>query len=166
MITLESSILLLRPLSMVDLPDLLHIYQATPAYFLALGDDPTRLTYDHVIAQWHAAETDDRRQLFGVYLRSSSTLIGVADVQIGQPRPDVAGIWLLIGQAFQRHGYGQDCLGLLEGWLIPGQGVETICAICAEDPASIEFLALQGFQRTDQVAVTPIGAGTAFWMCW
>ena len=60
----------------------------------------------------------------------------------------------------------EKCLALLEEWLIPGQGVTTLCAIAASNQEGISFLELQGFQRTGEPAPSPIGSGDAFWMCW
>lgn len=166
MTTLTGDYLELRPLPESDLPQLLKVYQGTPLYFDGLGYDVSRLTLGDVRAQWQAAHASPGRHLFGVYHIVTGLLIGAADVQTGAPRPGAAALWLLIWGGFQRQGYGQECLALLEEWLIPGQGVTTLCAIAASNQEGISFLELQGFQRTDEPAPSPIGSGDAFWMCW
>ena len=156
----------LRPLPEADLPTLLKVYQGTPLYFDALGIPTARLTLGEVRAQWQAAQANSARHLLGVYHIVTGLLIGVADIQIGTPRPDSAAVWLLIWGGFQRQGYGQDCMAMLEAWLIPNQGVETLCAIAAENEEGVSFLELQGFHRTGEPAQPPIAHGPSFWMSW
>jgi hypothetical protein len=57
-------------------------------------------------------------------------------------------------------------MALLESWLITGEGLETLCAIAAENEEGVSFLELQGFRRTDGPAPSPVGGGRTFWMCW
>lgn len=165
MTTLITEYLELRPLPESDLPNVLKIYQGTPLFFDGLGDNAARLTLAEVHAQWQAAQAPGRT-LFGIYHSETGLLIGVADVQIGVPRPEAAGIWLLIWGGFQRQGYGQECMAALESWLISEQGVELLCAIATNNEEGLSFLQLQGFQQTDQAAPPPIGRGHAFWMSW
>ena len=40
-----------------------------------------------------------------------------ADVQVGAPEVGSASVWLMIWGGFQRQGYGQECMALLEAWL-------------------------------------------------
>jgi RimJ/RimL family protein N-acetyltransferase len=166
MIKLIGEYLELRPLPETDLRQLLKIYQGTPLYFEGLGDRADRLTPEEVRAQWEAAQATPGRTLLGVYHIETGLLIGAADIQIGAPRADSAAVWILIWGGFQRQGYGQECMALLEHWLIPGQGVETLCAIAAANEEGLTFLEMQGFQRTGETAQSPIGRGNAFWMCW
>ncbi|NWG21743.1 MAG: GNAT family N-acetyltransferase [Chloroflexi bacterium] len=163
--TLTGDYLELRVLPETDLPQLLKVYQGTPLYFDGLGDRADRLTLADVRAQWQAAHDAPDRVLLGVYHPVTGLLIGAADVQVGIPRPEAATVWLLIWGGFQRQGYGQECMALLESWLIPGM-VTTLCAIATNNDEGISFLELQGFRRTDQPADPPIGRGSAFWMCW
>ncbi|MGQ9829254.1 MAG: GNAT family N-acetyltransferase [Roseiflexus sp.] len=155
----------LRPLPERDLPNLLKVYQGTPLYFDGLGDRVDRLMLADVRKQWARAQQSPDRVLFGVYHPVTDLLIGAVDVQIGAPRSDSAGIWILIWGGFQRQGYGQECMALIESWLIPPRA-STLCAIAAHNEEGISFLELQGFRRTDLPADPPIGCGTAFWMCW
>ncbi|HMO58947.1 MAG TPA: GNAT family N-acetyltransferase [Roseiflexaceae bacterium] len=164
-IELQGEYLELRPLPEQDLPALLKVYEGTPLYFDGLGQH-SPLTLAAVRAQWQAAQDTPRRELLGVYHRVTDLLIGAADIQIGTPHPTSAAVWLLIWGGFQRQGYGQDCMALLEAWLIGGGHAETLCAIAAENAEGISFLELQGFQRTGEPATPPIGSGNAFWMCW
>lgn len=166
MIVLTGEYLELRPLPEADLPNLLKVYQGTPLYFDALGQSAAALTLVDVRTQWQRAQSTPDRHLLGVYHIVTGLLIGAIDVWIGHPQPGAAALWLLIWGGFQRQGYGQDCMAMLEGWLIPGEGVETLCAIAAENEEGVSFLELQGFRRTDQPADSPIGQGRAFWMCW
>lgn len=166
MTTLTGEYLELRPLPEVDIPRLHKVYQGTPLYFDALGVRADRLTEADVRVQWLAAQSDPARHLFGVYHIVTGLLIGAADIRIGVPRAEAAGVWLLIWGGFQRQGYGQECMALLESWLISGQQVETLCAIAAENEEGLSFLDLQGFRRTDEPVDPPIGAGPSFWMCW
>lgn len=163
--TLTGEYIELRPLAKRDLPHLLKVYQGTPLYFDGLGDRADRLTLDDVRAQWQRAQESPDRVLFGVYHPVTGLLIGAADIQIGAPRSDTAAVWLLIWGGFQRQGYGQECLALIESWLIP-KYVTTLCAIATHNEEGISFLELQGFRRTDLPAEPPIGRGKAFWMCW
>ncbi len=163
--TLTGDYIELRLLPEHDLPRLLKVYQGTPLYFDGLGDRADRLTLDDVRAQWQRAQESPNRTLFGVYHPVTGLLIGAADVQIGAPRPDSAAVWLLIWGGFQRQGYGQECMALIESWLIP-EKVNTLCAIATHNEEGISFLELQGFRRTDLPAEPPIGRGDAFWMCW
>lgn len=163
--TLRGDYIELRPLPEDDLPRLLKVYQGTPLYFEGLGDRTDRLTLADVRAQWQRAQESSNRVLFGVYHPVTGLLIGAVDVQIGVPRPESAAVWLLIWGGFQRQGYGQECMALIESWLIPDK-VSTLCAIAANNEEGISFLELQGFRRTNLPAEPPVGRGAAFWMCW
>jgi GNAT superfamily N-acetyltransferase len=165
-ILLQGEYLELRPLPENDIPSLLKVYEGTPLYFDALGGGIAALSLADVRAQWQAAQEAPDRHLLGVYHIVTGLLIGAADVQIGAPQPTSAAVWLLIWGGFQRQGYGQDCMAMLEEWLIGGGHAETLCAIAAENDEGLSFLELQGFQRTDMPAQSPIGRGRAFWMCW
>lgn len=164
--TLTGEYLELRPLPESDLPQLLKIYQGTPLYFDGLGYDVARLTITDVRTQWKNAQRTEGRHLWGVYHIVTGLLIGAVDLQINLPRPEAATVWLLIWGGFQRQGYGQDCMALIEQWLIPGQGVNTLCAIASHNEEGISFLQLQGFYQTDEPATSPIASGNAFLMCW
>ncbi|HWQ16107.1 MAG TPA: GNAT family N-acetyltransferase [Roseiflexaceae bacterium] len=166
MVHLIGEYLELRPLPEADLPQLLKVYQGTPLYFEGIGDDASRLTLADVRAQWQAAQATPGRHLLGVYHLVTGLLIGAADVQVGAPHPEAAVVWLLIWGGFQRQGYGQDCMALLEEWLIPDQGVRTLCAIAGANEEGRSFLHLQGFQLTDEPAQPPVGRGAAVWACW
>lgn len=163
--TLTGEYLELRELPEKHLAQLWKVYQGTPLYFDGLGDRAERLTLDEVRAQWQAAQETPNRVLFGVYHPVTDLLIGAADVRIGAPNAETASIWLLIWGGFQRQGYGQECMALLEAWLLPAHAT-TLCAIATENEEGISFLELQGFRRTDMPADPPIGRGKAFWMCW
>ncbi len=164
--TLTGKHLQLRPLPESSLPDLLVVYQETPDFFAALGDDVARLTLADIRFQWESAAAIPERRLLGVYQGVSGPLIGVADIHIGVPREDAASVWLLIQRQNQRQGYGQECMALIETWLIASQGVTTLCAIAAHNQEGFDFLQLQGFHSAGIDAVPPIGTGQAFWMCW
>jgi hypothetical protein len=166
MIHLRGEYLELRPLPEADLPRLLKVYQGTPLYFEGIGDDAQRLTAADVRAQWLAAQDTPGRHLLGVYHLVTDLLIGAADVQLGAPRPETAAVWLLIWGGFQRQGYGQDCMALLEEWLLSRQGVSTLCAIAGANEEGLSFLQLQGFRLTDEPAQPPVGRGDALWACW
>lgn len=166
MTVLTSEYLELRPLPEADLPSLLKVYQGTPLYFDALGHPPAQLTLADVRSQWDRVQRSPGHHLLGVYHSVTGLLIGGIEVRVGHPSPTSATIWLLIWGGFQRQGYGQDCMAMLEGWLIPDQGVETLCAIAAENEEGVSFLEMQGFHRTGEPAESPVGRGRAFWMCW
>jgi RimJ/RimL family protein N-acetyltransferase len=166
MTLLTSENLELRLLPESDLPTLLKVYQGTPLYFDALGVITARLTFDQVRTQWLAAQANPQRHLFGVYHIVTGLLIGAADVEIGSPQPQAAAVWLLIWGGFQRQGYGQDCMAMLETWLLNEQGVETLFAIASANEEGVSFLELQGFNRTGETAQPPIASGPAFWMAW
>jgi GNAT superfamily N-acetyltransferase len=153
-----------RPLPEEHLPALLKVYQGTPLYFDGLGYDVQRLAAADVRAQWEAAQATPGRALLGVYHIVTDLLIGVADVQRGAPRPGAAAILLLlIWGGFQRQGYGQDCMALLEGWLLDAPDGE-LWAVAADNEEGLSFLRLQGFQSADKPAEPPIAAGHTFWM--
>jgi GNAT superfamily N-acetyltransferase len=156
----------LRALPESDLAPLLEIYRGTPGYFAGIGDDAVRLGLADVREQWRAARERSGGHMLGVYRPASGPLIGVADVRLGAPRPDAAAVWLLIGGAFQRQGYGQECMALLEQWLITEMGASSLCAAVGSNEEALNFLALQGFQLTDEPAEPPVGAGRAVWACW
>jgi RimJ/RimL family protein N-acetyltransferase len=163
--TLQGDYLELRPLPEAHLPALLKVYQGTPLYFDGLGYDVQRLTPDDVRAQWQAARTAPGRTLLGIYHIVTDLLIGVADVQAGAPRPgDAAILLLLIWGGFQRQGYGQECLALLDQWLAGEHSAGVLWAIAAGNEEGQSFLRLQGFAPTGEPAAPPIGAGNAFWM--
>lgn len=164
MTTLTGDYLELRPLPEQDVPRLWKVYQGTPLYFDALGYDFKRLTADDVLAQWRTAQADGRT-LFGVYHVVTGLLIGAADVQIDVPEPGAAALWLLIWGGFQRQGYGQECVALLEDWLIETHpNVGALYAIAADNEEGRSFLEMQGFQPTGAPAPSPIVGGRAFWM--
>lgn len=164
MISLEGDYLTLRPLPETDLPQLLKVYQGTPLYFEGLGFDVGALTLEDVQAQWQLAHATPNRKLLGVYHIETNLLVGVADVQLGQPQPGDAAIWLLlIWGGFQRQGYGQECLALLDRWF--GEyGIEELWAVVAANEEGRSFFQLQGFHFTNVLAKPPIAHGRAFWM--
>jgi RimJ/RimL family protein N-acetyltransferase len=162
---LQGDYLELRPLPEDHLPALLKIYQGTPLYFDGLGYDVRRLTLADVRAQWRAAQDAPGGTLLGIYHIEADLLIGVADVQRAAPRPDAAAIrLLLIWGGFQRQGYGQECMGLLESWLLAEPSASVLWATAAANEEGLSFLRLQGFQATEEPATAPIGEGRAFWM--
>jgi RimJ/RimL family protein N-acetyltransferase len=165
MTTLRGDYLELRPLPESHLPALLKVYQGTPLYFDGLGYDAQRLTLADVRAQWQAVQTIPGRALLGVYHIVTDLLIGVADIQSDLPRPgDAAILLLLIWGGFQRQGYGQECMALLDEWLATGQGATSLWAIAVANEEGQSFLQLQGFAPTGEHATPPIAAGRAFWM--
>ena len=165
MTTLRGDYLELRPLPETQLPALLKVYQGTPLYFDGLGYDVQRLTLADVRAQWQAAQTTPRRALLGVYHIVTDLLIGVADIQPDLPRPgDAAILLLLIWGGFQRQGYGQECMALLDEWLVAEQGAAPLWAIGTANEEGQSFLQLQGFAPTGEPAAPPIATGSAFWM--
>jgi RimJ/RimL family protein N-acetyltransferase len=165
MTILEGDDLALRPLPEADLPQLLKIYQGTPLYFDGLGCAASALALADVRAQWQAARDTPGRALLGVYHSATDLLIGVADVQVDAPQPGAAAIWvLLIWGGFQRQGYGQECLALLERWLAEEHGIGALWAVAGENEEGQSFLRLQGFRPTGEPATPPIGRGRAFWM--
>ncbi len=165
MTTLRGDDLELRPLPETDLPKLLMIYQGTPLYFDGLGFPAGALSLADVRAQWQAAQDGPGRALLGVYHVETNLLIGVADVQAGAPLPDAGAIWLLlIWGGFQRQGYGQECMALLEHWLVHEQGARSLWVVAVENEEGLSFLRRQGFQATGDQAAPPIGRGRAHWM--
>lgn len=164
MTTLIGDYLELRPLPQADLPALLKVYQGTPLYFDGLGDDASRLTLADVRAQWQAAGATPGRALLGVYHIETDLLIGAADVQEGVPEPGAAALWLLIWGGFQRQGYGQECVALLDAWLAEARGATVLYAIAAGNEEGRSFLRLQGFAPTGESAAPPIGRGRAEWL--
>jgi hypothetical protein len=165
MTTLQGDYLELRPLPETDLPALLKVYQGTPLYFDGLGYDVQRLTLADVCVQWQAAQTTSERMLLGVYHIVTNLLIGVADVQAGAPQlGDAAILLLLIWGGFQRQGYGQECMALLEGWLAAEHSATSLWVIAADNEEGQSFLRLQGFIPTGEPAAPPIATGSAFWM--
>jgi hypothetical protein len=165
MTTLQGDYLELRPLPEAHLPALLKVYQGTPLYFDGLGYDVQRLTIADVRGQWQAAQSTPGRTLLGIYHSVTDLLIGAADVQEGAPRPGHAALLLLlIWGGFQRQGYGQECMALLEGWLAAEHDAASLWAIGADNEEGQSFLRLQGFAPTGEPATPPIGAGNAFWM--
>lgn len=166
MTTLTGEYLELRRLPETDLPHIWKVYQGTPLYFDALGMRVDDLTLADVRAQWTSAQANPQRTLFGVYHLVTGLVVGAADVTIGSPNPDSAAVWLLIWGGFQRQGYGQECMALLESWLLSEPGVTTLCAIAAENEEGLSFLELQGFRHTELLVDPPVGRGRSFWMCW
>ena len=165
MTTLQGDYLELRPLPEEHLPALLKVYQGTPLYFDGLGYDVQRLGIADVRAQWQAARSTPSRTLLGVYHLVTDLLIGAADLQVGAPRPgDAAILLLLIWGGFQRQGYGQDCMALIEEWLATEANAQTLWAVAADNAEGLSFLELQGFTATGEPAPPPIAAGRAFWM--
>lgn len=161
--TLTGDYLELRPLPEHDLPTLLKVYQGTPLFFEGLGDRAARLELAEVQAQWQAAQAPDRA-LLGVYHSETNLLIGAIELRLGVPMPDAAALWLLIWGGFQRQGYGQECMALLEHWLAAQPGVTALYAMAANNDEGRSFLALQGFVPTGMPAEPPIGRGRAEWM--
>jgi hypothetical protein len=165
MTTLQGDYLELRPLPETHLPALLKVYQGTPLYFDGLGYDVQRLTLADVYAQWQAAQATTGRTLLGIYHIVTDLLIGVADVQAGAPRPgDAAILLLLIWGGFQRQGYGQECMALLEQWLASEHEAASLWTIGTDNEEGQSFLRLQGFAATGEPAAPPIGVGSAFWL--
>jgi RimJ/RimL family protein N-acetyltransferase len=164
MTTLQGDYLELRPLPEADLPALLKVYQGTPLYFDGLGYDVQRLALADVRAQWQAAHAAPGRTLFGIYHIVTDLLIGAADIQAGAPQPgDAALLLLLIWGGFQRQGYGQECMALLDAWLAAEHAVVLRWAVTADNEEGLSFLQLQGFTPTGEPATPPIGAGNAGW---
>lgn len=166
MTTLITEYLELRPLPEADIPRLWKVYQGTPLYFDGLGMHVEQLNLEHVRQQWQTAQQQAGRMLFGIYHTVTGLLIGAADVQLDTPRQGTGAIWLLIWGGFQRQGYGQECMAALEHWLLTDQGMTTLCAIASANEEGMSFLELQGFQRSNAPAPTPVGRGASFWMCW
>jgi ribosomal protein S18 acetylase RimI-like enzyme len=165
MTILQGEYLVLRPLPAEHLPALLKVYQGTPLYFDGLGYDVQRLAPADVLAQWDAAQATPGRALLGVYHIVTDLLIGVIDIQVGMPQPDAAAILLLlIWGGFQRQGYGQDCMALIEAWLAAEVAAPALWVVAAENEEGLSFLRLQGFEPTGAPASPPIAAGPAFWM--
>src|SRR5262245_22278002 len=165
MTILQGDYLELRPLPEAHLPALLKVYQGTTLYFDGLGYDVQHLTLADVYAQWQAAQATPGRTLLGIYHIVTDLLIGVADVQAGAPRPgDAAILLLLIWGGFQRQGYGQECMALLDEWLASEHSAASLWAIAADNEEGQSFLRLQGFTPTGEPAVPPIAIGQAFWM--
>lgn len=153
----------LRPLPEAHIPALLKVYQGTPLYFDGLGDRADRLTQAAVQAQWRAAQAEGRA-LLGVYHIETDLLIGAADVRLDTPEPGAAALWLLIWGGFQRQGYGQECMALLERWLAETHAPQTLYAVAAANEEGLSFLRLQGFGPTGAPAQPVIGQGQAHWM--
>lgn len=163
---LVSGQLALQLLAESDLPNLLRVYQATPDFFTGSGGAPALPSLDDVRQQWQTAQLGSNRYLFGIYQQQTGQLIGAADVQIGVPQPETAALWILIEGSWQHQGYGQECIALLEHWLIAEQGVESLCAIASSSAACLRFLEFQGFRATDTDTIAPIAGMPAHWMCW
>lgn len=153
----------LRPLPEEHIPALLKVYQGTPLYFDGLGDRAERLTQADVRAQWRGAQAE-RGALLGVYHIETDLLIGAAEVRLETPEPGAAALWLLIWGGFQRQGYGQECMALLERWLAETHGATDLYAVAAANEEGQSFLRLQGFAPTGAPAQPPVGRGTAQWM--
>jgi RimJ/RimL family protein N-acetyltransferase len=165
MTTLRGDYLELRPLPESHLPALLKVYQGTPLYFDALGYDVQRLTLADVRAQWQAAQTTPGRALLGVYHIVTDLLIGVIDIQSDLPRPgDTTILLLLIWGGFQRQGYGQECMALVDEWQATELGGTSLWAIGTSNEEGQSFLQLQGFAPTGEPVAPPITKGPAFWM--
>ncbi|HEU4322996.1 MAG TPA: GNAT family N-acetyltransferase [Roseiflexaceae bacterium] len=161
--TLTGDYLELRPLPEHDLPALLKVYQGTPLFFDGLGDRAARLDLAEVRAQWQADQTPGRA-LLGVYHIETDLLIGAAELRLGVPAPDAAALWLLIWGGFQRQGYGQECMALLERWLVEQPGVAALYAVAGSNEEGRSFLALQGFAPTGEPTDPPVGRGAAEWV--
>lgn len=164
MIALEGDYLELRTMPESDIPALLKIYQGTPLYFDGLDYDVAQITLDDVHDQWQQAQESDNYYVLGVYHIETDLLIGVADVQLDMPQQGAASLWLLIWGGFQRQGYGQECLSLLQAWIQAAYHITDIYPIAANNKEGQSFLELQGFQPTGESATPPIGQGEAFWM--
>jgi RimJ/RimL family protein N-acetyltransferase len=164
MTILQGEYLELRPLPEEDLPRLWKVYQGTPLYFDALGGDVNRLALADVHAQWQNARQNPGRTLFGAYHIVTGLLVGAADVQIDAPTPGAASLWLLIWGGFQRQGYGQECVALVEQWLAEQHNAALTHTIAAENEEGLSFAQLQGFLPTGETAPSPVGSGQVFWM--
>ncbi len=162
---LEGDLLHIRSLNEAELPTLLKIYIGTPLYFEALGIAPDTLTLDDVRAQWQAVQTTPQRLLLGIEVPAVNLLIGVADLQLHYPDPGQATIWLLlIWGGFQRQGYGQEVVDLLEEWLSTQHGITELRVVAANNEEGLRFWQWRGYVPNGTSAPAPIRNARAQWL--
>jgi RimJ/RimL family protein N-acetyltransferase len=164
-VRLEGDTIVVRPLAEAELPALLKIYGGTPLYFEALGVAPASLSLVDVQAQYRAAQAAPGRYLLGVEVPAVDLLIGVVDVQAGYPAPGIATVWLLlIWGGFQRQGYGQEVVGLVEEWLTAEHGVGELRVVAADNEEGLSFWRLRGFAPSGEAAAAPFRGARARWL--
>lgn len=153
---LEGDTIVVRPLSAAELPTLLQIYSGTPLYFDALGIKTTDLTLAEVRNQWAAVQANPQRYLFGVEVPAVNLLIGVVDIELHTPAPPIATLQLLlIWGGFQRQGYAQEVMELVEAWLVAHQAIDELQVVAAANDDGVRFWRLRGYTQSGAVAPTP-----------
>lgn len=143
---LSSPRLTLRPVRQDELPQVLRLYQDTPAYFqLALGT--AEVTAEDV-AEWFAeARGDPRRHFWGLYLPPEQAMVGVADFVVGYPTPrEVFLGLLLVASPWQGKGLGAEAVRLLEAHFFRLPGIRQVrLGVLREDRRAREFWRRLGY---------------------
>lgn len=156
----------LRPLEDDDLDAVVSLYRATPNYVATTGFGQKPISKLQLQSEFIEAQQTDGRSLFAIERLRDRTLVGIADVQLEATMSDTATIaLLLIGGAYQQHGFGSEAADLLERALFAEPEVEFIMAGVAE--ASVlgqRFWQGRGYQFSGTTTHDPESSRTTLWL--
>lgn len=156
----------LRPLEDDDLDVVVNLYRATPNYGATTGLGRGPISKLQLQGEFIEAQQTDGRRLFAIIRCADHALVGVADVQLEGTMSDTATIaLLLIGGAFQQHGYGSEAADLLERALFGEPEVEFIMAGVAESSVlGQRFWQSRGYQFSGTTTHDPETSRTTLWL--
>lgn len=156
----------LRSLEDDDLDAVVSLYRATPNYFATTGFGREPISKLQLQGEFIEAQQTDGRALFAIERLTDPALVGIADVQLEATMSDTATIaLLLIGGAYQQHGYGSEAADLLEQVLFAEPEVEFIMAGVAESSTlGQRFWQSRGYQFSGTTTHDPQSSRTTLWL--
>lgn len=156
----------LRTLEDDDLDTVASLYRATPNYAATTGFGREPVSKLQLQSEFTEAQQTDGRALFAIERLADRALVGVADVQLEATMSDTATIaLLLIGGAYQQHGYGSEAADLLERVLFAEPEVEFIMAGVAESSLlGQRFWQSRGYQFSGTTTHDPASSRTTLWL--
>lgn len=156
----------LRLLEDDDLDTVVNLYRATPNYFATTGFGRELTSTLQLQSEFIEAQQTDGRTLFAIERLADRVLVGIADVQLEATMSDTATIaLLLIGGAYQQHGYGSEAADLLEQILFAEPEVEFIMAGVAESSLlGQRFWQSRGYEFSGTTTHDPQSSRTTLWL--
>lgn len=156
----------LRPLEDDDLDTVVSLYRATPNYGPTTGFGRGPISKLQLQSEFTEAQQTDGRSLLAIERLADRALVGIADVQLEATMSDTATIAiLLIGGAFQQHGYGSEAADLLEQRLFAEPEIEFVTAGVAESSTlGQRFWLSRGYDFTGGATHDPDSSSATLWL--
>jgi RimJ/RimL family protein N-acetyltransferase len=141
----------MRSLGAREYPAVVEIYRQTPRFIVELNGRPAESIGLEMVEEDAARAAHHGAVFAGLFLRESSTMIGVADwVPAGyKGRPSQAWIALLmIAEPYQRRGYGSEADRLIEETIWADPAVQTIgLGVLTNNGPALGFWQAMGYHR-------------------